>query len=141
MTTNNFRKRSSLFKRGVLKMEALLALVVLIAAINLASTLIHRINRLWMDAQGHQFAINELANQMDGLTPLNMEQAKNALDSITVSEGCKDTLGDAELSGELLNDDLGTRVVLKLSWSGRKFGEPLELSGWLAGREDSEVRK
>jgi hypothetical protein len=141
MTGRQTNDRSGFVRNGILKTEALLALVVLIAAINFASTLIHRINRLWMDAQGHQFAISELSNHMDGLTRLSPKQAETALESIAVSEACEETLPDAKLSGELLEDDLGTRVILKLSWSGRKFGEPLELSGWLAGREKSEANQ
>jgi hypothetical protein len=141
MIEKQTRNRTGFMRRGILKTEALLALVLLLAAINLASTLVHRINRLWMDAQGHQFAISELSNQMDGLTRLSPKQAETALESIAVSEACEETLPDANLSGELLKDDLGTRVVLKLSWSGRKLGEPLELSGWLAGREKSEAKQ
>lgn len=128
-------------RRGILKMEVLLAMVVLVAAINFASTLIFRINRLWIDAQGHQFAISELSNQMDSLIHLSPEKAKSALESIAVSEACNDTLGDAKLNGELLKDELGTRVVLKLTWKGRKFGEPVELSGWLTESEESGVEQ
>lgn len=140
-SVNRTNKARTRLKRGILKTEALVAVVVLVAAINLASTMVYRINRLWIDAQGHQFAISELSNQMDGLTRLSPDQATDALESITVSQACADTLGDAELDGELVKDELGTRVVLKLSWSGRKFGDPLELSGWLAGGENSEAKQ
>ncbi|QEG20516.1 hypothetical protein [Mariniblastus fucicola] len=118
-------------RNGVLKMEAMLALVILVAAMNLASPLIHRINLLWSDAQRHQFAIQELANQLNGLTGLTSEAAQSALDEIEVSPACKKTLNEAAITGELQQDELGTRVTLQLSWSDRKNANPVTLSGWL----------
>jgi len=119
-------------KRGVLKTEALLALFMLVATMSIASTMIHHINLLWSDAQRHQFAINELSNQMGELVSLSLKDATDKLASIEVSPACKDTLDDALLFGELSEDELGTRITLKLSWADRKNAKPVQLSGWLA---------
>jgi len=117
--------------RGVLKTEAMLATVLLVAAMGFASTMIHRINRLWGNAQRHQFAIGELSNQIDSLVRLTPQQASVALDSIDVSQACKETLKDASLSGVIEKDELGNRVTLQLTWIDRKDANPVELSAWI----------
>lgn len=116
---------------GVLKMEAMIAAMILVVAMGFASTMIHRINRLWIGAQHHQFAISELSNQIGSITRLTPQQASEALESIDVSEACKETLKDASLSGEINKDELGNRVTLKLTWNERKDANPVQLSAWL----------
>lgn len=129
------RKNRSTRRAGVLKTEAMLSLFILVIAMNIASPLIHRINLLWMDTQKHQFAINELSNQMDALSNLSAEEVGTAIDSLEVSEAGKKTLGDAKLTGNSTKDELGTRVTLKLSWDERNEGEPIQLSGWIVGED------
>lgn len=121
------------FKRGVMKTEAMLATAILLTAMSFASTMVHRINHLWSDAQRHQFAISELSNQVDRLVRLTPEQADEALASIDVSEACKRTLKDASLSGTITKDELGDRLTLRLTWNDRKNANPVKLSGWLRG--------
>ena len=123
--------RSVPVRRGVLKAEALLASVILVAAMGFASTMIHRINGLWSNAQRHQFAIGELSNQIDELARLSPQQATEALESIDVSEACKETLKDETIVGEIKKDELGNRITIKLSWNDRKDANPIELSAWL----------
>jgi len=117
--------------RGLLKIEAMVAVVILVAAMGFASTMIYRINRLWTGAQHHQFAISELSNQIDNFARLTPKQASEALTSIDVSEACIETLKDASLSGEITKDQLGNRLTLKLTWGERKDANPVELSAWL----------
>lgn len=117
--------------RGILKMEVMVATVILIAAMSFASTMVHRINRLWTSAQQHQFAISELSNQVESIVRLAPGKASEALETIDVSDACKETLKDASLSGEIVKDELGNRVTLKLTWNERKDANPVELSAWL----------
>ena len=119
----------------------MLALVLLVTTMSIASTMIHRINLLWSDAQRHQFAINELSNQMGELVSLSPKDAVDKLESIDVSAACKDTLDDALLFGELSEDELGTRITLKLSWSDRKNVKPVQLSGWLVKSREANAAK
>ena len=68
---------------------------------------------------------------MDSLVRLSPDEAKSALESISVADAGKETLNGATIIGELKQDELGTRVTLKLSWSDRKNANPVELSAWL----------
>jgi len=123
---------------GLLKTEAMMSLFLLLLAINIASPLFHRINRLNVDAQQYQFAINELSNQIDAVARLTPEQAAEELKSLSPSPACEKTLGDTTLVGELSKDELGTRVTLSLVWEDLDESNPLQLSAWLVsdGEED-----
>jgi hypothetical protein len=123
--------RQAYQRSGVLKIEAMVACVVLIAAMNFASKGIYRINHLWNDTHRYQFAINELSNQMEVLSRLSKEDASIALESLSPSAECKNVLGSPKLDGETVEDEFGTRVTLKLSWL-RPHPKPPELTGWLA---------
>ena len=136
------RRRSSMDSKknaGVLKVEALLALSLLVVAMNVASPLFHRVNHLTVDTQEYQFAINELSNQIDAIARLSPEQAAEALDLLSASPACKQTLADSSLVGSLSKDDLGTRVTLSLSWQDLDESNPLQLSAWLSSSDEEEV--
>ena len=47
------------------------------------------------------------------------------------------TLRNPELSGELIEDDLGTRIGLRLNWERIHPGKPVELAGWLLANSNS----
>lgn len=119
-------------RKGVLKTEAILSMFLLVAAMNVASPMIHRVNMLWKDTQKHQFAINELSNQMDALVSQSPDQVDKALESLEVSEACKETLDEVTLSGSVTSDDLGTRVTLELMWQKMENARPVTLSAWLS---------
>lgn len=127
-------------RNGALKIEAMVACVVLIVGMNIASKGIYRINHLWNDTHRYQFAINELSNQMEVITRLTTEQATDAIESLVPSKECIEVLGDPQLKGEIREDELGTRVTLKLSWL-KTHPKPPELSGWLESSHVGEESK
>ena len=108
-----------------------MSMILLVSAMGLASTLIHRVNHLWSDAQNYQFAVNELSNQLQQLVPLSPDDAKDAIDAIAPSDACKDTLREPKLVGVLAEDELGSRVTLQLTWKDRGEAKPIMLSAWL----------
>ncbi len=125
-------------RAGILKTEVMLSLFLLVVAMNIASPLIHRVNLLWMDTQKHQFAINELANQMDALSGTPLHELDEALASLDVSQACKETLSDAQVTGSSKSDQLGTRITLELTWKERKNSDPIRLSAWLMNPDGNE---
>jgi hypothetical protein len=125
-------------RRGVLKSEALLGMLLLVSAMSFASTLVYRINHLWNDSRSYQFATNELANQLQQLVQLSPEDAAAALKSISPGHACKETLREPKLVGVLAEDTLGTRVTLQLTWKQRGKADPIMLSAWLKNGADGE---
>ena len=123
--------------RGILKTEVLLAFALLVSSMGVASTLIHRVNRLWSDAGQYQFAIQELSNQMDELVRLSPDHAEKAVGSISPSTACAKVLREPKVSGEIADDTLGKRITLQLSWKDRKDANPVVLSAWLIDAEQT----
>lgn len=118
-------------RAGLLKVEALLAMLMLVVAMNFAGPMIARINHLWVDTQTHQFAIDELSNQMDVLVQLAPAKVEETLQDLRVSEAFDKAVPGATLTGELSEDQLGQRLTLSLSWIDVADAKPIQLSGWL----------
>jgi hypothetical protein len=104
----------------------------MVVAMSFASTLVFRINHIWADVQQHQFAISELSNQLDELTRLSKAEAEKRIESLQPSESCRTTLVAPEISGNIQQDDLGTRIDLQINWKRKHVGNPVKLSGWLS---------
>lgn len=126
-------------RQGIMKTEALLAMFLLVGAMGIASSLIHRVNHLWSDSRSYQFAINELSNQMHEVVRLSPEEAEETLDTISVSDACQETLRESKLTGVLAEDELGSRVTLQLTWKDRGDAIPVVLSAWL--KSDAQDRE
>lgn len=135
LLTRSVSKRS-----GMLKIEALIAAVVLVAAMNFASMVIHRINRLWDQTHQYQFAINELSNQLESLTNLSREEAAIRLGDLRPSPACQEVLGAPRFETAIDNDELGTRITLKLAWQDPQPNAP-QLSAWLTKLPNEGVDK
>lgn len=125
-------------RAGLLKADAMLSMLILIVAMNFAAPMIARINHLWSDTQRHQFAIDELSNQMDVLVRMTPAKAATALKDLHVSEAFQKAAPQSTLSGELAADKLGRRVTLSLSWLEVPGAKPVQLSGWLVGKGTHE---
>ncbi len=74
------------------------------------------VDRVWRDVGQHRVAMQELSNQLDRLTMLPSDQLASAMKSLEVSEVVKRTLPAANLQSELIRDELGVRIVLRIDW-------------------------
>jgi hypothetical protein len=76
-------------------------------------------------------ALDELSNQLDRLSVLDADQRQAALAELAPSQEVRDALHDAKLSGRIVQDEDGTRLILKLDWERPGAPAPLELVHWL----------
>ncbi len=119
-------------RRGVSLIELLVSALLLMTIMSFVTTFCVQIDRVWKDIGQHRVALCELSNQLEGLTRLKPEAAQQALEALVPSETCRRTLQRPELTGNLVEDDLGMRVVLQLNWQRRYSGKPVTLAGWLS---------
>lgn len=122
---------------GVTMIELVVSAVLLITIMCFVTSLSFRINLVWKDIGQHRVAVGELSNQLEHLTRLSRQDAAKALDSLTTSVVCARTLRNPELSGRLIDDNVGTRVVIQIVWERRHPGKPVELVGWLIPRSET----
>lgn len=117
---------------GFTMVEMVVSAVLLITIMSFVTSLCFRIDLVWKDIAHHRVAVGELSNQLEEITRMSTAQARAALVSMTPSAICEQTLSSPVIVGELLEDELGNRVVLQINWERRHPGKPVELAAWLA---------
>jgi hypothetical protein len=106
--------------------------MLLVTVISFVTSLAFRIDLVWKDTGHHRSAMNELSNQLEHLTLLAPDDVAAALESLRPSDELSRTLPQPKLTGEVINDDWGQRIVLRLNWDHRHEAKPVELVGWLS---------
>ena len=137
MDTKSTTNRMSC-RRGATLTELVVAAVVMVMVMSLVTTLCYRISLVWQDIGHHRVAIAELSNQLDQLTRMTPEQAREALDSIAPSELSQRTLRNPELKGSISPSEIGHRIQLELNWNRRHPGQPVGLTGWIPLRPEQK---
>lgn len=117
--------------RGVTLLELIVAAVIVSTMIGVAGPLILRCNRLWKDTHRIQLACDEVTDQLEQLVAMSPEERTTAMRSLTVSEKLAEPLPDARLQGEMVEDELGSRIILKLNWQRPSGASPVSLVRWI----------
>jgi len=107
--------------------EVIVSTVLLMTIMSLVGAVCHRVNLIWFDVNHHRVAVSELSNQLEELTTMTHDQAAVAVKSIEPSESCRQALPAPQLSGEIFEDQLGTRVLLKINWTRPNACNPIEM--------------
>ena len=117
-------------KKGVSLTEVLVAATLVLSLIGLLFPMTARVGRVWQSTRHYRLACNELANQMERLTSLPIEQCEAELSTLKPSPELSEALPEVRLSGEIIRDQDGTRLLLRLDWSHGVNTVPLTLVGW-----------
>ena len=126
-----FRNKKRSARDGYLMTEMVVAAMVLVAVISVATQLASSCYRVRMDARQYQVAVEELSNQLDRLVHVTPDQLEGVINQLEASETLSEALHEPLLSGELIDDDNGRRVVLSLSWSRPGGSPPMTMVRWL----------
>jgi hypothetical protein len=123
---------------GFVLTEVIVAAIVLVAVVSVVTQLAVRSGRLRMDARHYQVATEELSNQLDRLLVLEESSRGEELKNLTPSPHAQNALSSPELTGAILDDADGRRIVLSLTWD--RFGkrEPVTLVGWLPPQDPED---
>lgn len=127
---NSKKTFGRLRRRGVTIMECVAAMGVLVVAIGTVTTWTHRIGRVWGDITDHRVAMAELSSHLQAWTRLPVEEATGKLEELTVSDSARRALPQALLSGEVIRDEMGDRLRLRLQWRTATGQLEADLIGW-----------
>lgn len=99
-------------------------------------------DRLNREMSRHRLALDELSNQLDTLTLLRPDEILTGLEDLTVDPTVAARFPESQLSGELVAEDRGFRLTLRLAWRRDAMIEapPVVLSAWVVAPEDGEER-
>ena len=120
-------------RRGTTIFETFVALTLLSTTLAVAAPLLVRHNRLLISARHYRLACDELANQVEILTALPVDEVAAAIAELEVSAFTAERLHDAALTATLADDDkVGQRLTLGITWDepGRSTA-PVTLVAWI----------
>ena len=143
LTCRSPRKKRSP-RHGVSKVEMLVAASLLVTVMSFSVSGFQRINGIWKDIRDRRLAVCELSNQLEELTRLSPDELDAALPELKSSKPCAASLKQAKLSAAQVEDTLGPRIDLTLTWRPRQAGfaednvRTVTLSGWLS-QSDQEA--
>jgi len=124
--------------RGFTVLEVVVAAVLVLALLSVTAPLIIQTGRMWQQTRHHQLAVDELAGQLDRLVSLPADRRDAALGSLTVDPDVARSLTGASLGGEVIDDDDGRRIRLRLQWQRRGDPPPIHLVAWIDPRPPSQ---
>lgn len=115
--------------RGSMLTELIVAAGLLVTSISLLATGAVAGWKLQRLERQQNVAADELSNQLEQL--LALSPAVAAIPQLEPSSWALQTLPNAELSGELIDDQFGRRIVLEIQWQRTGDSTPLIAVGWL----------
>jgi len=131
--------KNSRTHRGTSSLEILVAFSLLTTVMGVAMPLVVRHGRLLTAQREYRIALDELENQLDRLTALPETELSAAIKQLSPSEFVAARLHDAMLTGEITREEIGSRIMLRLSWDETHRREaPVMLSGWVFSTSTEE---
>jgi hypothetical protein len=118
-------------RKAAILVEALVAATILMVGVLVVAKSSASLRSMWKETRHYQLACDELANQLQHLKTLSVVEVEQQLKTLSVSKQIVQALPEATLQGELLQDKLGNRVRLSITWKRLGQAVPLSLVGWL----------
>jgi len=137
----NYQQASRPGRCGFTVTEMLVSALLLISVMSLVGPLAVRSDRLWQDARHGRFALEELSSQLDRLTGLPGDRLQAALAALAPSEYAREALPKPQLSGRIMRDRDGRRLVLQLTWERPAAPGHCTLVGWIDPRPQAHEEK
>lgn len=125
-------------RRGITSLELVVSVAILLATVTVITTLIFKCGMIWKDVSQRRVAVRELSSQLEELTLLDQDSAKDKIEQLELSALCTERLPAAKLTGVLSEDNLGVRIQLSLNWKRSVETKPVILCGWLIEPEEEQ---
>lgn len=124
-------------RRGSMLTELMVAAGLLVTSISLLATGTVAGWKLQRLERQQNVATDELSNQLEQLLALSPATVADAIAQLEPSSWALQTLPNAKLSAELIDDQFGNRIVLEIQWQRIGDSTPLIAVGWLDTSQES----
>ncbi|MEM1228080.1 MAG: hypothetical protein AAGJ40_20515 [Planctomycetota bacterium] len=125
-------RRTILRRRGTSMIDVVVSAGLLGVAMTFTTTMAFRTRSLWKDLRQSRIEIGELQRQLDYLCSMSRSGVEQKLTSLSIHPLVAHSIGQASITGRIINDSLGTRVRLTLTPDPALGGAARSLVGWLA---------
>lgn len=119
-------------------MELVVSASILCATVTIITSLLFKCGMIWRDVSQRRVAVHELSLHLEELTLLDVDSVTGKLEQLKPSKICTERLPESKLTGTLVEDNLGVRIELSLSWKRAVESKPVVLCGWLVETGNSE---
>ncbi|MDG2220025.1 MAG: prepilin-type N-terminal cleavage/methylation domain-containing protein [Rubripirellula sp.] len=132
-------------RRAAFTLTELMVCASLLATVmSFVATISIRTDRLWRDTRNQKIALDELGNQLEHLTTLDLPGAQQAIESLEISADTRVLLPRASLRGKIEHPPGSTQIVLTLQIDGESATRtthhaPLTLVGFLTTSPDPKI--
>jgi hypothetical protein len=118
-----------------MQLEIVVSAFLLAALISCMVGMNYRLLAVAKDTKHYQLALHEAANQIDLLTAGGLDDLDARLEKITLPEEVLQALPGGKINVQKIDDQSGTKVVVRIGWE--RPGEPalVELTGWVSTKE------
>ena len=125
-------------RRGFTTMEILVSVVIICATATVVTSLLFKCGMVWRDVSQYRVAVHELSAQLEELTLMEADSVAERIEQLKPSAICSQRLPNTQLTGALVEDNLGVRIELSINWKRVVESKPVVLCGWSIEPEDSE---
>lgn len=122
-------------RRGLMQLEIVVSAFLLAALISCMVGMNYRLLAVAKDTKHYQLALHEAANQVDLLTAGGLDGLDARIEKTTLPEEVLQALPGGKINVQKIDDQSGTKVVVRIRWD--RPGEPalVELTGWVSTKE------
>lgn len=107
-------------RRGFSLTELVVCASMIATIMSFVASISIRVNRVWRDTRHQQIALDELSNQLEALTRLDLQAATARLEKLEVSPEAQSLLPGAKIAGEFLTTRDSTQLVLTLTLDAQR---------------------
>ncbi len=126
------RRDKSPRRQGVTITETIVACTLLASLMAVFVPTVVSNQRIQRGMWRRQIAHDELANQLERLQSLPFDQLPAAVDALALSARAIESLPDAQLTGEISEQEEGLRLTVQLDWnSPGQRTRPIRLVTWV----------
>ena len=118
-------------RNGVSTIECFVAATLVLSILGFVSPLVVRSARIWKQTRHYQFAVDELAGQMDRLVAMTDAERSEQIEQLRVSDAVGEVSDDARLVADIIDDNDGRRIELSIHWNRIGDPPPVRLVAWI----------
>ena len=135
ITRSSTRHATTRNRRGLMQLEIVVSAFLLAALISCMVGMNYRLLAVAKDTKHYQLALHEAANQVDLLTAGGLDDLDARIEKTTLPEEVLRALPGGKINVQKIDDQSGTKVVVRIRWD--RPGEPalVELTGWVSTKE------
>ncbi len=135
ITRSSTRHATARNRRGLMQLEIVVSAFLLAALLSCMVGMNYRLLAVAKDTKHYQLALHEAANQVDLLTAGGLDDLDARIEKTTLPEEVLQALPGGKINVQKIDDQSGTKVVVRIRWD--RPGEPalVELTGWVSTKE------